>query len=357
MSRLEFDCRHRFSGGFQLDAAFKLEHTVTALFGPSGAGKTTVLSIIAGFLKPEEGRISLEGRVLCCRHERVFLRPEQRRVGMVFQEHLLFPHLSVLKNLRYARRQRAAGRDPITLEAVTETLEIGRLLGQYPGQLSGGERQRVALGRALLSQPDLLLMDEPLASLDTALKSRILTYLERVVEHWAIPVLFVSHGQGEVRRLAEWVIMIERGGVVASGRPDDVLGTPEALGMKNANGPINLLRLDRIERQGDHCYGTVGKQRVYVPAPARQASEPLFVQFSPRDVILGRQNIRGLSARNHLNGHVRQIVRLERAVFAAIDIGQIVWVEITGDAVSELELELGTEVVCLLKAHSLQVIE
>lgn len=357
MSRLEFDCRHRFAGGFQLDAAFQTRHPVTALFGPSGSGKTTVLSIIAGFLKPDGGRVAFDGRSLYCHRNRAFVPPERRRVGMVFQDHLLFPHLSVLGNLRYARRPPAPGRDPIGLEAVVETLEIGHLLKQFPRRLSGGERQRIALGRALLSQPDLLLMDEPLASLDAALKSRILTYLERVVEQWTIPVLFVSHSQAEVRRLAQWVVLIEHGRVIRSGGPDEVLGTPEALAMKNSAAPINLVRLDRIEREGDHCHGSVGTQRVYVPIGKDEVPEPLFVQFSPRDVVLSRRDVQGLSARNHLTGRIRQIVRLEDSAFAAIDIGQIIWAEVTADAVTEMQLELGTEVVCFLKAHNLEAVE
>ncbi|MDY0165604.1 MAG: molybdenum ABC transporter ATP-binding protein [Thermoguttaceae bacterium] len=359
MSQLEFDCRHRFPGGFQLDAAFQTRRTVTALFGPSGSGKTTVLSIIAGFLKPDGGRVTFDGRSLCCGRNREFVPPECRRVGMVFQDHLLFPHLSVLGNLRYARRRPAPGREPIGLEAVVDTLEIGHLVKQYPRQLSGGERQRVALGRALLSQPDLLLMDEPLASLDAALKSRILTYLERVVGQWTVPVLFVSHSQAEVRRLAQWVVMIERGRVIRSGEPDEVLGTPEALAMKNSTAPLNLVRLDRIERTGDHCHGTVGTQRVYVPfgEDKGEVPDPLFVQFSPRDVVLSRRDVQGLSARNHLTGRIRQIVRLPQSAFAAIDIGQIIWAEVTADAVTEMQLELGTEVVCFLKAHNLQAVE
>ena len=219
MSLLELQCRHRFPGGFQLQMSLELDHPVTALFGPSGSGKTTTLSIIAGFLAPEQGMLRLEGNTLLDTARRVDVAPERRRVGVVFQDHLLFPHLSVEKNLRYGQRHRRGRRRSIRLARVVEVLEIGPLLLRYPRNLSGGERQRVALGRALLSDPDLLLMDEPLAALDAALKARILAYLERVVAEWRIPALFVTHSQAEVRRLADWVVVLQDGRVTASGTP------------------------------------------------------------------------------------------------------------------------------------------
>lgn len=386
MTCLEFDCRHRFSGGFELAAAFCSHHTVTALFGPSGSGKTTVLSIIAGFLAPQHGCVMFNGRTLSyvasptgangsletwqqngplgtaaidasAPRRTILVAPERRRIGMVFQDHLLFPHLTVRANLRYSKRRPASGRKPIELASVVETLEIAKLLDQYPAQLSVGERQRVALGRALLSQPDLLLMDEPLASLDAKLKLRILAYLERVIAQWAIPVLFVSHSQAEVRRLAQWVVLIENGRVLTAGRPDDALSTPAALGLKHSNEPINLLRIAQIEQHGDHLHGSIGSQPIYVPGKTRMAQDSVFVQFSPRDVILGRQDVAGVSARNHLTGQVCQLVRVEGAVFVAVDIGQIVWTRLTPDAVAEMRLEAGSWVVCLLKAHRLDIVE
>jgi molybdate transport system ATP-binding protein len=275
---------------------------------------------------------------------------------MVFQDHLLFPHLSVLDNLRYARRRLARRGRPIEWAAVAEALEIQHLLKRYPAQLSGGQQQRVALGRALLSQPDLLLMDEPLASLDAELKSRILTYLQQVVRRWSIPVLLVSHSQTEVRRVADWVVMIEQGRVVAAGKPDDALGTAEALRLKDATGPINLLKIEQVEPHVDHFHGVVGGQRVYVPGSGPVAGATALVKFTPRDVVLSRHDVAGLSARNRLRGKVRQIVRLEDAVFAAIELGQILWAEVTAEAVSEMGLEPGSEVVCLLKARSLEVV-
>ncbi len=363
VSLLSFQCRHRFGSDFELDVAFEVDRPVTSLFGPSGSGKTSVLSAIAGFLRPETGTIRLGERTLLDTDQGICAAPEKRRLGMVFQDHLLFPHLSVEANLRYGQRRRRRSRlpQPIEFSRVVDVLEIGPLLKRYPRNLSGGERQRVAIGRALLSGPQLLLMDEPLASLDTPLKARILAYLQRVVTEWNVPTLFVTHAQAEVRRLADWVVILQQGRVVASGPPDEALSRPEPLGWKNSVGPVNLLRLEQVGFSDGHATGRVGQQVLHLPPIEDDrgelpASSPLFVQFAPADVTLSRQDVTGLSARNHLRGQVRQLVPLSQATFVAIDIGQLLWAEVTPEAAVELDLHPGSEVTCLLKVHSLQII-
>jgi molybdate transport system ATP-binding protein len=196
---------------------------VTSLFGPSGSGKTSVLMLIAGLYRPDFGRIRLGERVLVDTEAHVALAAEKRRVGLVFQDHLLFPHLSVEGNLRYGLRRRKRGSRPIEFDRVVEVLELAALLRRFPRNLSGGERQRVAVGRALLAGPELLLLDEPLAGLDEALKQRILDYLERIVEQWRIPLIYVSHGVADVQRLAQQVIVLEQGRVAAQGAPAEIL--------------------------------------------------------------------------------------------------------------------------------------
>ncbi|MBN2477486.1 MAG: molybdenum ABC transporter ATP-binding protein [Pirellulales bacterium] len=356
MSLLEFDCRHRYPGGFQLEAAFELDCAVTALFGPSGSGKTSTLSIIAGFTAPQHGLVRLGGKTLLDTAGRVHVRPERRHVGMVFQEHLLFPHLDVRGNLRYGQRYRRGRRRSIALARVVEVLEIGDLLGRYPRNLSGGERQRVALGRALLSDPELLLMDEPLAAIDAPLKARILAYLERVAAEWEVPVLFVTHSQAEVRRLADWVVILDSGRIVAGGTPQDALSRPEPLGWKNSMGPVNLLRVEEVESASDHLMGRIAGQRVHLPPQDSPVGAACFVQFGPADVTLSRREIAGLSARNHLKGLIRDVVAFDRAVFVSVDIGQLLWAEVTPEAAAELQLVPGSQVTCLLKAHSLRVL-
>ena len=223
MAILEFQCRHRFHSGFELDISFESDCRCTALFGPSGSGKTTILNVIAGLLRPRQGAVRLSDRLLLQTESRLFLPVEQREIGFVFQDGLLFPHLTVEGNLRYGLRHGRKSLQPAALTRMADVLEIGSLLQRYPRNLSGGEKQRVALGRALLRKPEILLMDEPLASLDDPLKDRVLDYLQRAVAEWEVPVLYVTHTQAEVRRLAQWAIVVDKGRLVGAGHPDEVL--------------------------------------------------------------------------------------------------------------------------------------
>jgi molybdate transport system ATP-binding protein len=209
MPRLEFSCRRRWPDGFELDAQFTADDGVTALVGPSGSGKTTTLHLIAGLLRPDDGRIVLDGETLVDTQQRVFLSAHRRRVGMVFQDYLLFPHLTVRENLRYGLRRRAPRSGE--LDHVVELLELGDLLGRRPSTLSGGEKQRTSLGRAILSAPALLLLDEPLSAIDARLKERILTFVERIIREFRLPTLLVSHNESDVQRLAERIVMFEGG--------------------------------------------------------------------------------------------------------------------------------------------------
>jgi molybdate transport system ATP-binding protein len=207
-------------GDFRLDVRFKTETGVTALFGPSGAGKTTLVNMISGLLRPDRGKIVLGEAVLFDGAARIDLPVHRRHIGYVFQEGRLFPHLSVRRNLDYGRRMRALSPDPAQLARIVSLLEIGHLLDRRPGRLSGGERQRVAIGRALLMRPRLLLLDEPLASLDPARKREILPYLERLRDEVGIPMVYVSHQAAELRRIATAVVRLKGGRVEAIGGPE-----------------------------------------------------------------------------------------------------------------------------------------
>lgn len=233
MTLIQFQCKHQFATGFRLDIEFESSHGVTALFGQSGSGKTSVLNIIAGVIRAQEALVRLGDRVLCDAQSGIYLQPERRHVGFVFQDHLLFPHLSVTKNLNYGYRRRQSdrkGKTPnqkraVDFDRVVNVLELKDLLHRFPRNLSGGEKQRVAIGRALLSEPDLLLMDEPLAAVDDALKDRVLSYFEKVIDEWSIPTLYVSHNQSEVHRLAEWVVVLNSGKVQSHGKPEKALAS------------------------------------------------------------------------------------------------------------------------------------
>ena len=204
-------------GGFSIDVAFASESGATVLFGSSGAGKTSVINMIAGLLKPDRGRVVLHDEVLFDDEWRIDQAVWRRRIGYVFQEGRLFPHLSIKHNLDYGRWMGGHAADPAAFAHVVELLDIGHLLDRRPGKLSGGERQRAAVGRALLMRPRLLLLDEPLASLDAARKQDILPYLERLRDETQVPMIYVSHNAAEVKRIATRVVRIEGGRVTATG--------------------------------------------------------------------------------------------------------------------------------------------
>lgn len=204
-------------GNFTIKAAFKSNGLVTGLFGNSGAGKTSIINMIAGLTRPDRGLISLNGETLEDTQSGIHVPPHRRRIGYVFQDARLFPHLNVRQNLDYGRRMNRLDLDRATESRSVELLDIGHLLDRRPAQLSGGERQRVALGRALLAKPRLLLLDEPLGSLDEQRKADILPYFIRLRDEARIPMVFVSHDANEMRRLATSIVMLKRGGVAAFG--------------------------------------------------------------------------------------------------------------------------------------------
>jgi molybdate transport system ATP-binding protein len=215
LTMLRVDVRKQL-GEFSLEASFESEGRVTGLFGASGAGKTSLVNMIAGLLKPDRGTIALDGEVLDDTAARIHVPPHRRHIGYVFQDARLFPHLDVQDNLDYGRRMNGLAADPAQCKRVTDLLDIGPLLDRRPGKLSGGERQRVALGRALLSRPRLLLLDEPLGSLDEGRKVEILPYLIRLRDE-GIPMVYVSHDAAELRQLATQIVMLKGGRVTSFG--------------------------------------------------------------------------------------------------------------------------------------------
>ena len=209
---------------FTLDVAFESDSPLTALFGPSGSGKTSVLNIIAGLLRPDDGRIVVAGNVLTDTKTRIFVPPHRRRVGLVFQDAQLFPHLTVEQNIKFGQWFTRGEKNALTQDVIVDVLGIGKFLKRRPATLSGGEKHRVAFARALLSAPRILLMDEPLAGLDDARRMEIMTLIERVRDEFSVPIVFVTHNREEVRRLASRVVHIIDGRVTATGTPAETLG-------------------------------------------------------------------------------------------------------------------------------------
>jgi molybdate transport system ATP-binding protein len=352
MSRIAADFRHAWSG-FSLDVKLDLPVAgLTALFGPSGSGKTTILRCIAGLERPDFGRLSFDGDVW--QDERRWLPPHRRPVGYVFQEASLFPHLSVLGNLRYALR-RASGEPRMGLENVVAFLGLAHLLNRRPGQLSGGERQRVAIGRALLSAPRLLLMDEPLAALDMARKREILPYIERLNTEYGMPVIYVSHAVDEVARLAGEVVVIRDGRVAATGSPESVLPA-------TGTGFDRFARVSLLKTKVGECDLAYRLTVFHHPAgnltlagefgsPGREVN----VVVRATDVTLARARPQEISARTMLEGCIATIERSEEPVAivnVALEGGDHLAAALTRKAVDELHLEQGQPVWCLLKSVS-----
>ncbi|MFP4207399.1 MAG: molybdenum ABC transporter ATP-binding protein [Wenzhouxiangella sp.] len=303
---LEIDLSHRFPG-FTLNARLQAPPGLTALFGRSGSGKTTIINAVAGLLRPDRGRIAAGDWVLLDTEARRRLPPHRRRLGYIFQEGRLFPHLTVRQNLKYGAwfAPRNARRE--SLDRVVELLGVGHLLDRRPGALSGGEKQRVAIGRALLSAPRLILADEPLAALDEARKAEILPYFERLRDEVAIPILYVSHSASEVARLATTVAALEDGRVIRQGPAADVLADPavQPLGPRRA-GAILGVTVARHHPDG-LTELKAGGESLFLPTVDKTIGTILRVRIAAHDVILSRQRPEGLSALNILPCEVVEV--------------------------------------------------
>jgi len=296
--------RHRFAG-FDLDVDVEAPPGVTVLFGPSGSGKTTLVNAVAGLLRPDAGRIAVDDWVLLDTAARRFLPLHRRRIGYIFQEGRLFPHLTVRQNLLYGRWFAPRDTQPESLERVVDMLGIGHLLARRPGALSGGEKQRVAIGRALLSAPRLILADEPLAALDEARKAEILPYFERLRDEVSVPILYVSHSSAEVARLATTVIALREGCVAAVGTPAQVLSDVGAMGARDIG---SLISAKVVAHHDDGLSElTTAAGPLFLPRVAAAPGSTIRVRIAAHDVILSRAAPVGLSALNTLRGTIAEI--------------------------------------------------
>ncbi len=346
------DVAHQ-AGAFRLEAAFTGGGGITALFGPSGSGKSTLIAIIAGLISPKRGVVRLDDRVLFDSAARIDVPRHRRRVGVVFQDSLLFPHLSVRRNLLYGRAFTPWADRRIALDPVVETLGIGALLDRRPATLSGGERQRVAIGRALLASPHLLLMDEPLASLDMDRRMEILPLIEHLRDAFGIPIVYVSHTVEEVARLAATVVVLDKGAVVAVGSPADVLRPARGLeGNRFAIASVITGRLGPVDRDYgltpvEHPAGTLWLTGEVGP-PGREVR----VVVRGTDVALALTPPRNVTIRTALSGIVTHVARdagpLALAEIALDGRGTLTAV-VTRKALDELGLDSGDRVHALIK--------
>lgn len=296
---------HRLAD-FTLDVAFEAPSGVTVLFGPSGSGKSTVLNAVAGLLRPDAGKVAVGGTVLTDTAQRLFVPPHRRRLGVIFQDGRLFPHLSVQQNLRYGRWFSPAHTRRTPESAVVEMLGIGALLDRAPATLSGGERQRVAIGRALLADPRLILADEPLSALDDDRKGEILPYLERLRDEWGVPMLYVSHSPAEVARIATTVVMLDAGRITRIGPAAEVLADPATAGPGREAGAMIEAQVIRHHDDGVTELAAGGLP-LFLPAIGAAPGARLRLRIAAPDVMLARGRPTEISALNILPGTVESL--------------------------------------------------
>jgi molybdate transport system ATP-binding protein len=352
---IEFDIKLA-RGRFRLDATLTSDARVIGLFGPSGAGKSTLLNVLSGSVEPTRGKIVINGRCLLDTEQRLCVPIHKRRIGMVYQGGKLFPHLSVRHNLQYGMRLLKRPERRFELDQITSLLEIGHLLEKRPVQLSGGELQRVALGRALLASPEVLLLDEPMASLDERLKTQILPFLRRLKEETTVPMVYVSHALREILELTPYLVVMQDGAILGSGNYHEVLTSQAVLPLAQSLGIENILAVTLIENRADLGYsiGTCAGQKVILPLlnAAPGARHSLVVPAS--NVSLARSVVTGTSIQNQLRGTVRSVRLIEHRALVEIDIGTTLFAEVTEKSVRDLDIASGQQIFCLIKAQSLR---
>lgn len=347
--------RHRFEG-FDLDIDFEAGPGITALFGRSGAGKTSIVNAVAGLFRPDAGRIVVDGETLNDSASGTFVSPAARRFGYVFQDARLFPHLDVEQNLTFGARYAPAHAPGATLEDVTALLGIGDLLSRMPATLSGGEKQRVAIGRALLSRPRMLLMDEPLASLDGPRKEEILPYLERLRDGpLKLPILYVSHAMDEIARLADTLVLLRDGRVRFHGPLFDIMSDPAAvplLGVREAGAVIEAQVMSHADDGLTELHCSAGS--LHLPGVVAVAGSRVRLRVLAQDITLSLNKPQGLSAMNVLPVTIETVHQGDGPGAAiALSAGQDrLLARVTRRAVAELGLVPGLRCYAILKATS-----
>jgi molybdate transport system ATP-binding protein len=347
-------------GGFRLEVDFQAPtHGVVAVFGKSGSGKTSLVNLLAGLARPTVGRIALNGSVLLDSAAGIDLPPERRHLGYVFQEGRLFPHLDVRRNLLYGYRRAKAAERPIGLEQIVALLGIGHLLDRRPADLSGGEKQRVAIGRALLANPRLLLMDEPLASLDGARREEILPFIERLRDELGLPIVYVSHDLGEIIRLADTVVLMSAGRVAAVGPIEEIMGRLDLRPMtgRYEAGAVLPARVSGQDETFGLTHLALAGGELRVPRLELPVGATVRVRLRARDVSLALTPPHDISILNVLPGRVVEIgtgegpyVDLKLALDASNS--ATIWARITALSLHELKLAVGSHAFALVKAVS-----
>jgi molybdate transport system ATP-binding protein len=352
---LEVTLRKRH-GDFQIDVAFRSDgDKVTALFGRSGSGKTSVIDMVAGLVRPDAGTVTVDGRVLFDGAKRIDLPPARRRIGYVFQEGRLFPHYTVRGNLVYGMERTPPAERFIRFDSVVDVLGIAPLLDRRPGRLSGGEKQRVAIGRALLTSPRLLLMDEPLASLDGARKAELLPFIAQLPSQFDVPILYVSHAVDEVLRLADQLVLMDGGRSVDSGTVEAVMSRPSFATVSGGQELASVITATVL--QHDRLHGTTHLSFpggvIRVPLLAVESGRSVRVRIDAGDVMLALSRPTGLSVQNIFSAHVASLRGENGLVDVGLDLGCPLFAQISAQACADLGLKIGMPLFALVKSAAI----
>jgi molybdate transport system ATP-binding protein len=348
--------RKRLGKDFALDLSISFPPGITILFGPSGAGKTTLLDCMAGLAPPDSGRIATGEKTFFDCSLGINLPPQRRKVGYVFQDLALFPHLTVQDNVEYGLLSLDRNERTRRSAAILESFRIPHLSSRRPGQISGGERQRVALARALVIDPAILLLDEPLAALDAATKSKIVEDLRAWNHQHQIPVVYVTHSRDEVFALGERAIVLEKGRVIAQGTPHEVMSAPQQETVAQLVGFENIFDATVVALQENRgtmaCRLAGGIVELETPLVRAEVGSALRVGIRAGDILLGSLEPKGLSARNILPGRVLSLAQRDVIVVAKVDCGVEMEVHLTLAARDSLQLQPGRQVWLVVKTHS-----
>jgi len=346
-------------GNFDLEASFTLDKPVTGLFGSSGSGKSTLLNLVAGLAHPDQGWLKLGDKHLFHSQNNINLSPNQRQIGVVFQDSQLFPHLPIHKNLLYGYKRTQRKQRRFELAEIVDLLEIGHLLKKRPVQLSGGEKQRVGLGRALLASPRFLLLDEPLASLDQGLKNQILPFLKRVKDELELPMVYISHSMEEILHLTDHLVIINKGRILGNGHFYDVIQNDAVQGVARTMGLENIISATLIEHdtKAGHSVAQVQGNKLFIPLTEKLTiNHSCYLSIRSNDIAIAKEHISQISIQNQIKGKIIQYKMHVSRVEIQVDIGVPLIVDISPKAFSDLSLKQGDDIYCLIKAQSFDFI-
>ncbi len=357
---LSVSVRKRLSASFSLDVSFTAPPGITIVFGASGSGKTTLLRCLAGLARPDAGRIAIGQQVVFDSAEGRHVQAHRRNVGYVFQQLALFPHMSVAHNLEYGLARESSDVRRARTRAIAESLRISHVLGRKPAAISGGERQRAALARSLVTDPSLLLLDEPLTALDHVAQTRIIEDLRSWNAAHGIPILYVTHAHREVFALGERVIVLDQGRLAAEGTPYDVMETPAHEPLARLAGFENFfdtrVGTRRTEAGTMLCRLEATNAELEVPLSETPTGSRVRVAIRAGDILLATEEPRGLSARNILLGRLISLTREGTTSIAEVDAGARFVVRLTPSACESLGLAIGDRVWLIIKTHSCRIV-